>query len=199
MPCYNNKVLIHRVTPREESYRSQLKYLLTPRNYGPLIQIQPFTACLSCYLSTRPCCVETPQNQELHFSVEAAVSARELAAPSIWLSPTSCLASQAHLPAPLPHVPSQSFRNIFSRWQHGIWELQTMMRLLLLRLLCQTLLYFLLCFKPTVNPMNISVVLWQPPQKHNRPLEADKVTARDCILHRLSLWRLPKDRLAFPL
>lgn len=40
--------------------------------------MQPFTFSLSRYLSMRRRCVENPQNQELHFSVEATASVREL-------------------------------------------------------------------------------------------------------------------------
>lgn len=46
---------------------------------------------------------------------------------------------------------------------------------------------FLVMFWNTASLTNISVILWQPPQKQSRHLEADyKVTAGDCILHGFS-------------
>lgn len=44
-----------------------LKYLLTPKNRYPLIQRQPFTLCLSHYLSVRKWCVEIPTEPRASF------------------------------------------------------------------------------------------------------------------------------------
>lgn len=108
-------VIINRVTPSDESHFSQLKIFIDSKELLATHSDATIHILSQSVPQHEEMMCGNPQNQELHFSVEATASVRELVTSSIWLTLISCLASQGYLQAHITPVLLQSFRDVSSR------------------------------------------------------------------------------------